>query len=187
MSSDPIKVPAQYQDTILTAAKAHGIAPADLAALLYYESSFDPRSRSSAGAIGIAQFMPSTAASMGVNPYDPTSSIRGAARYLDQLGYRKNRLRAFAAYNAGPGNIAAGQGYAQHLDQIAPTVQWAGGTAPAPSSSSSTARAPASAWQSGIRGWLARTALTLVLTIAGVGLAGTGTKRLLEQTGKVPA
>jgi murein DD-endopeptidase MepM/ murein hydrolase activator NlpD len=75
------------------------------------ESNFDPdvisgRRRSSAGAIGIAQFMPATAASLGVDPLDPQASLDAAARlmksYYDKYG---DSATALAAYNAGEGAV----------------------------------------------------------------------------------
>lgn len=61
----------------------------------------------SSGALGLAQFMPATAAEMGVNPKDPHSSIYGAAKYLRAL-YREfgSWEDAVRAYNWGPGNVA---------------------------------------------------------------------------------
>jgi soluble lytic murein transglycosylase-like protein len=71
------------------------------------ESGFNPYAISPAGAIGIAQFMPATAASLGVNPYNPVDSLQGAARlmanYVRQYG--GNYAKALAAYNAGPGAV----------------------------------------------------------------------------------
>lgn len=71
------------------------------------ESGFQPYARSWVGAIGIAQFMPGTAAGLGINPYNPVQSLSGAARlmasYYHQYG---NYAMALAAYNAGPGAVA---------------------------------------------------------------------------------
>lgn len=70
------------------------------------ESGMQPCARSYAGAIGIAQIMPATARSWGVDPWIPTDALRAAARnmakYERQLG--SYRL-ALAAYNAGPGAV----------------------------------------------------------------------------------
>lgn len=70
------------------------------------ESGFQPYVVSYAGAIGIAQFMPGTAAGLGINPYNPYQSLRAAARlmasYSRQYG---NYAKALAAYNAGPGAV----------------------------------------------------------------------------------
>jgi len=61
---------------------------------------------SSAGAIGIAQFIPSTAASSAWNPTDPFASIDAAARYDRQLFDRFGSWdQVLAAYNWGPGNV----------------------------------------------------------------------------------
>ncbi len=62
--------------------------------------------RSSAGALGIAQFMPATAAGMGINPCDPMDALHGAVRLMLSHYSRYGRWDyALAAYNAGPGNV----------------------------------------------------------------------------------
>jgi peptidoglycan DL-endopeptidase CwlO len=97
-----VTVPAQYVSTIQQAATQNGIPPSLLAALVYHESRFEPTAVSSAGAEGIAQFMPATAAGMGIDPDDPTQAIQGAARllgsYTRQFG---SYADALAAYDAG--------------------------------------------------------------------------------------
>jgi cell wall-associated NlpC family hydrolase len=97
-----VAVPAAYAGTIEQAASSNGIPASLLAALLYHESRFEPGVVSSAGAEGIAQFMPATAAGMGVDPTNPTQSIEGAAQllgsYTRQFGSYSDAL---AAYDAG--------------------------------------------------------------------------------------
>ena len=68
------------------------------------ESNFDPDAVSRAGARGLMQLMPDTAASMGVeNLHHPTDNVRGGTRYLRLMIDRYGDLvRALAAYNAGP-------------------------------------------------------------------------------------
>lgn len=84
-----------------------GIPPTVLAGMAYVESRFQNDVVSEAGAVGMMQFLPSTAASMGVNPYDPTSAIDGAARYLRNALDRFGSLdMAIGAYNIGPGAMA---------------------------------------------------------------------------------
>lgn len=95
-----------YADLFRAAGAAHGIQPSVLAAVAKTESAFDPTAVSPAGAQGLMQFMPGTAAEMGVDPWDPASAIDGAARYLSQNLRRFGSLElALAAYNAGPGAV----------------------------------------------------------------------------------
>lgn len=95
-----------YADLFRTAGATHGIQPSILAAVAKTESAFDPTAVSHAGAQGLMQFMPGTAAEMGVDPWDPASAIDGAARYLTQNLRRFGSLElALAAYNAGPGAV----------------------------------------------------------------------------------
>lgn len=83
-----------------------------LVALVSVESAWHTHAVSSAGAIGLGQLMPGTAANLHVNPRDPYQNLQGAARYLGGLlnKYRNSPSRyqlAFAAYNAGPKAVAA--------------------------------------------------------------------------------
>ena len=78
-----------------------------LVALVTVESSWHTHARSWAGAIGLGQLMPGTAAKLHVNPRDPYQNLQGAARYLYGLltrfrGKPDHYALAFAAYNAGP-------------------------------------------------------------------------------------
>jgi soluble lytic murein transglycosylase-like protein len=75
-----------------------------LVALVTVESAWHTHARSWAGAIGLGQLMPGTAAKLGVNPHDPYQNLQGAARYLYGLleRFRGKPQLAFAAYNAGP-------------------------------------------------------------------------------------
>jgi len=84
-----------------------GLSPNVFVRQINQESSFNPSAVSSAGALGIAQFEPGTAASLGVNPWDPVQSLQGASRlmasYVRQFG--GDIAKALAAYNAGPGAV----------------------------------------------------------------------------------
>ena len=90
------------------AAQRYGVDPALLKGLIRQESGFDARAQSSAGALGLTQLMPSTAASLGVDPLDPAQAIDGGARYLRQQldRFGGDPAKALAAYNAGPGAVA---------------------------------------------------------------------------------
>jgi soluble lytic murein transglycosylase-like protein len=95
------------------AAARYGIDPALLRGLVRQESGFDPRAHSSAGAMGLTQLMPGTAASLGVtDPYDPVQSLDGGARYLREMldRFGNDPAKALAAYNAGPGAVARSGG-----------------------------------------------------------------------------
>lgn len=101
-----VTVPAQYVGTIETAAANNAIPASLLAALVSQESGFNPNAVSSAGAQGIAQIMPSTAAGLGINPLDPTESINAAAQMLNSYTSRfGSYANALAAYNAGPNAV----------------------------------------------------------------------------------
>jgi membrane-bound lytic murein transglycosylase D len=85
--------------------------PPELALLPYIESSYDPFSISSSGAMGIWQFMPATARIYGLKDnwwyeqrHDPLASSRAAVRYLAYLHNRFNKdiTYTLAAYNGGP-------------------------------------------------------------------------------------
>jgi peptidoglycan DL-endopeptidase CwlO len=91
----------------VAAGERYGIAPTILSAVGYVESSYRPDAVSPAGAIGVMQLMPATAASLGVDATDPASAIEGAARMLSGLRDRFGSIElALAAYNVGPATIA---------------------------------------------------------------------------------
>jgi cell wall-associated NlpC family hydrolase len=96
-----------YADLFSRAASRYGVDASVLAAMANQESGFNSQAVSPAGAQGLMQFMPSTAAGLGVNPLDPNSAIDGAARYLSTLTKQFGSTDvALAAYNAGPGAVS---------------------------------------------------------------------------------
>ncbi|HST40073.1 MAG TPA: lytic transglycosylase domain-containing protein [Conexibacter sp.] len=100
--------PSAYDGLIVAAAQRHGLDPALLKGLIRAESNFDPSVTSSAGAAGLVQLMPGTAASLGVTDrLDPAQSIEGGAKYLRQQldAFGGDVTKALAAYNAGPGAV----------------------------------------------------------------------------------
>ena len=105
----PSFVPAEYRKPILRSAARWGVPPALMAGQLMAESGFDPNAGSPAGAQGIAQFMPGTAASYGLtDPYDPVAAIDAEAHLMhDLLQQFGSPELALAAYNAGPAPVEA--------------------------------------------------------------------------------
>jgi Transglycosylase SLT domain/D-alanyl-D-alanine carboxypeptidase/Putative Flp pilus-assembly TadE/G-like len=103
----PAFVPEQYREPLLRSGTRWNVSPALLAAQLMAESGFDPNVGSPAGAQGIAQFMPSTAAAYGLdNPFDPVAAIDAQAHLMaDLLRQFGSPELALAAYNAGPGAV----------------------------------------------------------------------------------
>ena len=94
-------------ETVKAAAEEHDIPIGFLVRLLWQESRFRSEEVSSAGAQGIAQFMPQTAVEMGLrNPFDPLQAIPASAKFLRKLYNQFGNLGlAAAAYNAGGGRI----------------------------------------------------------------------------------
>lgn len=92
-----------YIDLARAAARRHGI-PEDLfLRLITQESGWNPGAVSHAGAQGLAQLMPDTAALLGVDADIPSENLDGGARYLARQYQAFGSWRlALAAYNAGP-------------------------------------------------------------------------------------
>lgn len=105
----PSFVPDRYRTPLLRAAAHWNVSAALLAGQLLAESNFDPNAGSPAGAQGIAQFMPSTAAAYGLrNPYDPVEAIDAQAHLMSDLLHQfGDPPLALAAYNAGPALVEA--------------------------------------------------------------------------------
>jgi hypothetical protein len=105
----PPFVPSRFQAPLLRAANHWNVSAALLAAQLMAESNFNPYAGSPAGAQGIAQFMPSTAAAYGLaNPFDPEEAIDAQAHLMSDLIHQFGSPQlALAAYNAGPAPVEA--------------------------------------------------------------------------------
>jgi cell wall-associated NlpC family hydrolase len=96
-----------YAQDFVSAGAAYGVPAPLLASVARTESSLDPNAVSSAGAQGLMQLMPQTAAGLGVDPYDPGQAIAGAAQILAGNYQRFGSWPlAVAAYNAGSGAVA---------------------------------------------------------------------------------
>jgi soluble lytic murein transglycosylase-like protein len=105
--------PDRLNSIVTQQARVHEVPPQLVRAVITQESGGDPSAISSAGAMGLMQLMPGTAAAYGVeNPFDPQQNVAGGAAYLhDLLGrYHGNVALALAAYNAGSAAVAKYRG-----------------------------------------------------------------------------
>lgn len=100
-----------FAGLIQSAAEAHGLDPALVAAVVEQESAFQVQAVSPAGAMGLMQIMPGTAAELGLlEPYDAAANLDAGTEYLAWLIDRYGSVElALAAYNAGPGRVDACQ------------------------------------------------------------------------------
>ena len=106
-NSDPHKY-TRYDHHIREAARLYQLPAPFIRAVMKVESNFNPNVVSRAGAIGLMQLMPRTAANMGVrDPFDPRQNILGGARYLRILAnlFGGDLVLTVAAYNAGEGAV----------------------------------------------------------------------------------
>jgi len=96
-----------YAPEIDAAAAKYSVDPALLRGLIRQESNFNAGATSPAGARGLTQLMPGTAAALGVDPSVPAQAIEGGAKYLRQQldRFGNDPAKALAAYNAGPGAV----------------------------------------------------------------------------------
>jgi soluble lytic murein transglycosylase-like protein len=92
---------------IVSVAQANDLPVPFFANLIWQESSFRSKTISSAGALGIAQFIPETAVEHGLmNPFEPIHALIASGKFLRKLHLQFGNLGlAAAAYNAGPGRI----------------------------------------------------------------------------------
>ena len=100
--------PQEIGSLVTTASSANQVPPGLVRAVIMAESAGDPSAVSLAGAQGLMQLMPGTAAHCGVaNSFDPNENVQCGASYLRYLldRYHGNATLAVAAYNAGPGAV----------------------------------------------------------------------------------
>lgn len=95
-----------FDPIIESAATRHDVDARIVKAVIQVESAFQPRARSSKGAMGLMQLMPKTARQYKArNPYDPASNIEAGTKYLKRLLNEFELPLALAAYNAGEGAV----------------------------------------------------------------------------------
>ncbi len=129
---------------LASAAQSTGLSPALLKAVATVESGLNPGAVSSAGAVGLMQLMPKTAAALGVDPESTAQNALGGAEYLKSLlgEFHQNLSLAVAAYNAGPCAVNQYGGIPpyQQTDHYVRAVltQYQANLSPTPSGSSST-------------------------------------------------
>lgn len=98
-------IPRSLGPLFVQAGAKYHIPPQVLAGVASVETNLGQnRSTSSAGAVGLMQFLRSTAAGIGINPFNDRQAVFGAAKLLNSFGYQRDPLRAIGAYNGGPGN-----------------------------------------------------------------------------------
>ena len=113
-----------YGTEILKATIGTDVSPALVLAVIGIESAGNPTAISSAGAMGLMQLIPDTAARFGVtDSSDPIQNIKGGVAYLNWLlgEFNRDPVMVLAAYNAGEGAVKANQGvppYAETRDYV---------------------------------------------------------------------
>lgn len=109
-----------YHHLVLANARRYGLSPSLLHAVIRAESAYNPTAVSRAGAQGLMQLMPGTAARYGVrDSFDPAENIRGGSAYLRDLldMFGQDVKLALAGYNAGEGAVI------KHGRQIPPYAE----------------------------------------------------------------
>jgi len=107
-SSNSVTIITEYGYIIDQAAEKFDMDASLIKAVIKAESDFNYRAVSKTGARGLMQLMPGTAEAMNVdNPFNPEENIFGGTKYLSSLieRYNNNKIKAVAAYNAGPTNV----------------------------------------------------------------------------------
>jgi soluble lytic murein transglycosylase-like protein len=94
---------------VADSAKAQGLKPELIRAVIRAESASYPCAISEKGALGLMQLMPETAQQFNVDPLDPKQNVAGGSQYLKQLmtKYKSDLKLVLAAYNAGPQRVDA--------------------------------------------------------------------------------
>ena len=112
-----------FEPLIRRVATEQGVDVSLVRAVIQVESAYQPRARSSKGAIGLMQVMPATGRLYGIrNLYDPASNIRAGVTHLRSLLERYPLALALAAYNAGAAAVDRFEGippFPETVDYVA--------------------------------------------------------------------
>lgn len=104
----PIK--SKYDALIVNMALKYDLEPSFIKAVIHVESAFDPFALSRAGAMGLMQLMPATAASYQLeqNHFNPNLNIEAGVQHIKDLmeRYNSDKTLILAAYNAGSGAVS---------------------------------------------------------------------------------
>lgn len=123
-SAGHLEPAGEVVDLVRQSAHKYGVDPALAEAVAKTESDFSPEAVSEAGAVGVMQLMPETAAALGVtDPYNARQNVEGGVKYIKQLlnTFDGDVTKAVAAYNAGPQAVKAYNGvppYAETQDYV---------------------------------------------------------------------
>ena len=98
---------SELKPLIADAAKAQGLQPELVLAVIRRESAFFPCALSDKGAVGLMQLLPEVADQFGADPLDPKQNVNAGTQYLKQLmtHYKGDLKLTLAAYNAGPQRV----------------------------------------------------------------------------------
>jgi soluble lytic murein transglycosylase-like protein len=111
-------IPAKFRPALDQASTQSRLPLALLTAVAHVESEFEPDARSTAGAHGLLQVLPSTARALNAHTSTPDRNVLAGARYLRLMIDRfKSTELALAAYNAGPTAVEKAGGAPNKLSQ----------------------------------------------------------------------
>ena len=123
VETQTLRVDPTFDPIIRRVAEEQGVDASLVRAVIQVESGYQPRARSSKGAVGLMQLMPATARQYGVrNLYDPSANIRAGVSHLKSLLDRFPLVLALAAYNAGEAAVERFAGippYPETIDYVA--------------------------------------------------------------------
>jgi len=120
--SGVLSIDTRFDPIIRKMAAEKGVDASLVRAVIQVESAYEPRARSTKGAVGLMQVMPATGRQYGItNLYDPSANIRAGVTHLRNLLDRFPLAVALAAYNAGEAAVERFSGippYPETIDYV---------------------------------------------------------------------